>query len=110
MRASGESVTGIDIAQGVDVDGALGVLDVLDALDGLDIVANGSRDDVIAPGPSLSFRAHSGPIMWLLIVEALAALLLLIGLVWWTMFSGRRRGERATDSGDDPGVGGGGRR
>jgi cbb3-type cytochrome oxidase subunit 3 len=33
--------------------------------------------------------------MWLLILEALAALALLLGLVWWTMFSGRRRGERA---------------
>ena len=32
--------------------------------------------------------------MWLLILEALAALLLLLGFVWWTMFSGRRRGER----------------
>lgn len=32
--------------------------------------------------------------MWLLILQALAALLLLLGLVWWTMFSGRRRGER----------------
>ena len=32
--------------------------------------------------------------MWLLILEALAALGLLIFLVWWTMFSGRRKGER----------------
>ncbi len=29
--------------------------------------------------------------MWLLILEAMAALALLIGAVWWTMFSGRRR-------------------
>lgn len=36
--------------------------------------------------------------MWLLILEALGALALLIFLVWWTMFSGRKRGER--DSGD----------
>jgi hypothetical protein len=35
--------------------------------------------------------------MWLLIVEALAALALLVGLVWWTMFSGRRRGEPLRD-------------
>jgi len=40
--------------------------------------------------------------MWLLIVEALAALLLLVGLVWWTMFSGRRRGEREPAGEDDP--------
>jgi cbb3-type cytochrome oxidase subunit 3 len=32
--------------------------------------------------------------MWLLILEAAAALGLLIFLVWWTMFSGRRKGER----------------
>jgi cbb3-type cytochrome oxidase subunit 3 len=32
--------------------------------------------------------------MWLLILEAFAALGLLVFLVWWTMFSGRRRGER----------------
>lgn len=29
--------------------------------------------------------------MWLLILEALAALALLGFAVWWTMFSGRRR-------------------
>jgi cbb3-type cytochrome oxidase subunit 3 len=32
--------------------------------------------------------------MWLIFVEALAALLILIFIVWWTMFSGRKRGER----------------
>jgi hypothetical protein len=35
--------------------------------------------------------------MWLLIVEALAALGLLVFIVWWTMFSGRRKGERIDD-------------
>jgi cbb3-type cytochrome oxidase subunit 3 len=35
--------------------------------------------------------------MWLLILEALAALALLIFLVWWTMFSGRKKGERQDD-------------
>jgi cbb3-type cytochrome oxidase subunit 3 len=35
--------------------------------------------------------------MWLLILEALAALALLVFLVWWTMFSGRKRGERPDD-------------
>jgi hypothetical protein len=39
--------------------------------------------------------------MWLLLLEALAALAILVFIVWWTMFSGRRRGERAED-GDDP--------
>jgi hypothetical protein len=32
--------------------------------------------------------------MWLLMLEALVALLILVGIVWWTMFSGRRGGER----------------
>ncbi|OSZ64009.1 hypothetical protein [Hydrogenophaga sp. IBVHS2] len=31
--------------------------------------------------------------MTLLLLEALGALLLLIFIVWWTMFSGRRKGE-----------------
>ena len=31
--------------------------------------------------------------MWLIVLEALAALLVLVLIVWWTMFSGRRRGE-----------------
>jgi hypothetical protein len=35
--------------------------------------------------------------MWLLIVEALAALALLVFIVWWTMFAGRRRGERTPE-------------
>lgn len=38
--------------------------------------------------------------MWLLILEALAALALLVFAVWWTMFSGRRRGEPPRD--DEP--------
>ncbi len=31
--------------------------------------------------------------MTLLILEALGALLLLVLIVWWTMFSGRKKGE-----------------
>lgn len=31
--------------------------------------------------------------MWLLLLEALLALLVLIFIVWWTMFSGRKNGE-----------------
>ena len=31
--------------------------------------------------------------MLLLILEALAALLALVFIVWWTMFSGRKKGE-----------------
>lgn len=33
--------------------------------------------------------------MVLFILEALLALLILVGIVWWTMFAGRRKGELA---------------
>jgi hypothetical protein len=32
--------------------------------------------------------------MWLVLLEALLALGLFVFIVWWTMFAGRRRGER----------------
>ena len=35
--------------------------------------------------------------MVLLLLEALGAFLLLIFIVWWTMFSGRRKGELPED-------------
>ncbi len=39
--------------------------------------------------------------MWLLILEALAALGLLVFIVWWTMFSGRRSDARPESGADD---------
>jgi cbb3-type cytochrome oxidase subunit 3 len=36
--------------------------------------------------------------MWVILLEALGALLLLALIVWWTMFHGRRRGERDRDA------------
>jgi hypothetical protein len=44
--------------------------------------------------------------MTLLLLEALGALVLLVFIVWWTMFSGRKNGElpedaRREDGGDD---------
>jgi hypothetical protein len=35
--------------------------------------------------------------MTLLLLEALGALVLLIFIVWWTMFSGRKKGELPAD-------------
>ena len=35
--------------------------------------------------------------MWLILLEALGAGLVLVLIVWWTMFSGRKGGERPTD-------------
>ena len=45
--------------------------------------------------------------MWLLILEALTALALLLFIVWWTMFSGRRPEPKAGDEerGDGRGDG-----
>ena len=36
--------------------------------------------------------------MFLLLLEALGALLLLVFIVWWTMFSGREKGELKDES------------
>jgi hypothetical protein len=38
--------------------------------------------------------------MWLILLEAAGAGLILVLIVWWTMFSGRSRGERRSD--DEP--------
>ena len=38
--------------------------------------------------------------MVLILLEALAALLILVLIVWWTMFSGRKRGELPPDEED----------
>jgi hypothetical protein len=40
-------------------------------------------------------------VMTLLILEALGALLLLVLIVWWTMFSGRDKGELRKDATED---------
>lgn len=40
--------------------------------------------------------------MVLLFLEALGALILLLFIVWWTMFSGRKNGELKDDAEDDP--------
>lgn len=40
--------------------------------------------------------------MSLLLLEALGALVIFIGIVWWTMFSGRRGGELPTDAAPPP--------
>jgi hypothetical protein len=39
--------------------------------------------------------------MWLLLLEALAAGLILVFIVWWTMFSGRKGGELNKDAPDE---------
>jgi hypothetical protein len=39
-------------------------------------------------------RQSEGRDMWLILLEALGALLILIFIVWWTMFSGRKDADR----------------
>lgn len=38
--------------------------------------------------------------MLLILLEALLALVLIIAIVWWTMFSGRKKGELVRDEDD----------
>jgi hypothetical protein len=40
--------------------------------------------------------------MWILLLEAGVALFLLVFIVWWTMFSGRKPERPGADSRDDP--------
>ncbi|MDH4417404.1 MAG: hypothetical protein QE485_09270 [Acidovorax sp.] len=40
--------------------------------------------------------------MGLILLEALLALVLLVAIVWWTMFSGRKKGELPGDDADQP--------
>lgn len=39
--------------------------------------------------------------MGLILLEALLALVLLVAIVWWTMFSGRRKGELPPQDAED---------
>ncbi|MFN4116243.1 MAG: hypothetical protein ACK4F7_07070 [Inhella sp.] len=39
--------------------------------------------------------------MTLLILEAFGALLIFVFIIWWTMFSGRKKGERRDDGDED---------
>lgn len=57
------------------------------------------RHDGLNPlGPFRLAANFQDSIMALLLLEALGALLLLVFIVWWTMFSGRKKGELKDDS------------
>ncbi|MDT0136788.1 hypothetical protein [Acidovorax sp. PRC11] len=43
--------------------------------------------------------------MGLILLEALLALVVLVAIVWWTMFSGRPRGELPPRDGEPPDEG-----
>ena len=53
--------------------------------------------------PNTSFSLFSFISMALLLLEALGALALLLFIVWWTMFSGRKNGELPSERLDDDG-------
>ena len=54
-------------------------------------IISGRCRDFIACAANLF--TSPGLFMTLLLLEALGALLLLVFIVWWTMFSGRKKGE-----------------
>jgi hypothetical protein len=60
---------------------------------------SGGDDEQAASNPRIT--AHRLPRksidMWVILLEALGALALLVLIVWWTMFSGRRKGERSVN-------------
>ena len=67
---------------------------------GLSISGAGSRGALAQPAspPRISAAKHRENVtMWVILLEALGALALLIFIVWWTMFSGRKKGERRDD-------------
>ncbi len=68
---------------------AMAIIDALrpDGLNGLDPLGRF--------GLAVAFQEL---IMALLLLEALGALLLLVFMVWWTMFSGRQKGELKDES------------
>lgn len=39
--------------------------------------------------------------MWILLVEALFALFLLVFIVWWTMFAGKKPGSHTSEPGGE---------
>lgn len=56
----------------------------------------GQGDDLPRIGPERGVDWNMG----LILLEALLALVLLLAIVWWTMFAGRKRGELPDAVGD----------
>jgi hypothetical protein len=48
----------------------------------------------MATGPALRGRRRGTFDMWMFFLEAFCAMMALILIIWWTMFHGRKKGER----------------
>ena len=97
---------GFALDDGVEADGELGP-GAGGALEHAASVATATRRAALPRiGAAASRLAPQvARVMWVILLEALAALVLLGFIVWWTMFSGRSRGERrdARERSDDDG-------
>ena len=94
---------------------------VVDAPWGIGVACGGASGDGPGVGPDVEAGGCNGALphaasiptisplhttprrrfMGLILLEALGALLLLVLIVWWTMFSGRKKGELQNLSNDD---------
>jgi hypothetical protein len=80
---------------------------------GAGAAADGAGTGVVAQEASKHAKAimatlcvtREKTVMALLLLEALGALLILIFIVWWTMFSGRKNGELKDDTQSDAAPG-----
>lgn len=69
--------------------------------------SGGTVTEVQAASTSAAPRIAAAPFtendepMNVILLEALVALLLLVFIVWWTMFSGRKGGERRKERDED---------
>ena len=78
-----------DTAGGTEDAGGMGGL-AHEASRALAIISGRCRDFIAC---AANLFTSPGLFMTLLLLEALGALLLLVFIVWWTMFSGRKNGE-----------------
>ena len=93
------SACGIDGAGGgPGVTGVMGVMgtDTTGAGTGTGAGSHGDTDAHAVSVPTIGAIQGLND-MWLILLEALGALAILLLIVWWTMFSGRKKGERRED-------------
>nr|WP_316644726.1 hypothetical protein [uncultured Roseateles sp.] len=62
-----------------------------------------SRPRIAAAVPFRNRLIEKKTAMWVILLEAFGALLLFVLIIWWTMFSGRNKGERPGHHDDEAG-------